>query len=539
MPRLILIMFTCLFPLTAYCQWTTTLQWSEKYNGPPAWNSTDAGRFLCLTPDSALYACGYSSNGNNYDIVLIKYTLTGDTLWIRRYNNPLDTDDVPLTVLTDTASNCYILSSESGPGVSRFRILNYDDSGILQWTTVADSMWENSNNLPLKCMALDHSGHIIIGGSVFNTTQDYRTIRYNASGNLLWKRVFASSGLGADKLTTLITDAAGNVYVSGSSWNGSNYDYLTLKYDSVGTLMWQAVWNGPGNSTDYPYSMALDSLGNLYVSGECYMGSPPANTGFGTVKYNASGAFQWEAFYNAPDSLSDRAQIIRCISGFIYVGGTSYRSSPSLGGSGNDFCLVKYDMSGNQLWWAGFNGSGNDDDILYSMDVTSDGDVVMAGDIYSSDHSRSMGLVCYSPSGNELWRTEYDSAAMEQKAFGLACGANNSIYVCGIDNYNMRTMRYNATIVTATGMASQEKPRVFPNPSCGEQLHVVLPGDDQDLKHALISDLSGKEFVVRYSRTMEGVYILNPAQLSPGYYLLSLKCRNTYTLPLLILPGRK
>ena len=53
-----------------------------------------------------------------------------------------------------------------------------------------------------------------------------------------------------DQAYALAVDGSGNVYVTGYSYNGANYDYLTVAYDSAGTELWAKLKNGAANSQD-------------------------------------------------------------------------------------------------------------------------------------------------------------------------------------------------------------------------------------------------------------------------------------------------
>ena len=79
--------------------------------------------------------------------------------------------------------------------------------------------------------------------------------RYNGPGNYF------------DEARAIAIDSAGNVYVTGESVR-AYYDYATVKYDSFGQEHWVARYNGPQNSSDEADAIAIDGAGNVYVTGE-------------------------------------------------------------------------------------------------------------------------------------------------------------------------------------------------------------------------------------------------------------------------------
>jgi hypothetical protein len=116
-----------------------------------------------------------------------------------------------------------------------------------------------------------------------------------------WVRRYNGPGNGQDSATAMAVDSTGNVYVTGaSSGSGTDLDYATIKYNSAGQQQWVARYNGPGNSTDVAFAIAVDGVGNVYVTGTS-VGSDIFGD-YATIKYNSAGQRQWVARYNGSNT---------------------------------------------------------------------------------------------------------------------------------------------------------------------------------------------------------------------------------------------
>ncbi|MCK4231962.1 SBBP repeat-containing protein, partial [candidate division WOR-3 bacterium] len=100
--------------------------------------------------------------------------------------------------------------------------------------------------------------------------------RYNGPGN------------GTDRAYSIAVDNSSNVYVTGcSKGSGTNMDYATVKYDSLGNELWVARYDAPGNGWDRPNSIAVDNSGNVYVTG--FSKGSGTNMDYATIKYGPDG----------------------------------------------------------------------------------------------------------------------------------------------------------------------------------------------------------------------------------------------------------
>ena len=201
-------------------------------------------------------------------------------------------------------------------------------------------------------------------------------------------------------------DASANVYVTGPSTSDkrSNVDFAIVKYNSAGVQQWVARYNGRGNGEDWPYAIAVDGNGNVYVTGRS-MGSKSAMD-IATVKYNASGVFQWAAIYNGPANLNDVPGDVKVdASGNVFV--TGYADANAVLGPGAAIVTIKYDNSGQQQWLGRYDqlpndgtGTNGEQGVSLALDAS--------GYVYVTGQSGGMVTIKYDPtdpSGQPLWST--------------------------------------------------------------------------------------------------------------------------------------
>ena len=209
-------------------------------------------------------------------------------------------------------------------------------------------------------VVVDASGNTYVTGTSKGngTLTDIATIKYGSQGKVLWTRRYNGTGKGTDEASAIALDSQGNVYVTGSSYGGARTgrDFITLKYDPSGKLLWQKRYNGPGNGEDRATAIAVDTAGNVYVTGESY--GDGLWFDYATLKYDPSGNLLWEKRYNGPGDVMIALRRLPWT-----PPGTSMSPATSLGGgSAYDYATLKYDASGNLLWEKRYNGPGNGDD---------------------------------------------------------------------------------------------------------------------------------------------------------------------------------
>ncbi len=84
-------------------------------------------------------------------------------------------------------------------------------------------------------------------------------------------------------------DSEGNVYVTGWSYRDSTKaDIVTFKYSPEGEELWNRRYNYQGNGYDWGRGIVVDGQGNVYVTGTSSKGpmdSDAANHDYVTIKY--------------------------------------------------------------------------------------------------------------------------------------------------------------------------------------------------------------------------------------------------------------
>jgi Beta-propeller repeat len=101
-----------------------------------------------------------------------------------------------------------------------------------------------------------------------------------------WVARYNGPGNGFDEVAAIGVDELGNVYVTGTSFgSGTIRDYATIKYNSAGQQEWLARYNGPDNLDDQANAIAVDGLGNVYVTG--WSRTADSFSDWATIKYNS------------------------------------------------------------------------------------------------------------------------------------------------------------------------------------------------------------------------------------------------------------
>ncbi len=403
------------------------IKWADQYVSgySPAFDMPYA---VALDPSGNAYVTGLSSvPGALYDIATIKYSSAGDTLWIQRYDGPGHSWDQGLALAVDASGNVYVTGTTySDATFFDFVTIKYDASGNEEWVAYYDG--PGSGDDSAIDTAVDGAGNVYVtgysGGS--GTFYDYATIKYDNSGHEQWVARYNGPGNTKDIASALALDPSGNVYVTGSSGEGSPNlsDYVTVKYDTFGIERWVARYS---DLYDYATAIAVDALGNAYVTGYSYHAGTFYD--YATVKYNTMGVQKWVARYNGPGGSDDTAHDVKVdASGSVFVTGESVGP-----GTSTDYATIKYSASGAQQWIRRYDGPGKTVDVAVALALDASGNVYVTGGSRDSDLIDDFATVMYDASGDEQWVIRYDAPGRETYDLATAIGvdASSAVYVTG------------------------------------------------------------------------------------------------------------
>ena len=309
--------------------------------------------------------------------------------------------------------------------------------------------------------ALDEAAALAVspdGAAVFvtGTSQgDYGTVAYNAAtGAQLWASRYHGPSNDSASSVAVSPDGA-TIFVTGTSRAGptgttSGLDYATVAYNAAtGAQLWASRYNGPANSGDFAFSVAVSPGGaTVFVTGK----SRGATSGldYATIAYNAAtGAQRWASRYNAPANRDDAASSLAVSpdGATVFVTGTSGGRT-----SGQDYATLAYNAAtGARRWVSRYNGPRNADDGAVSVAAGPGGHSVFVTGT-SKGATRDYATLAYNAAtGAPRWARRYDGPARaEDDAMLLVVSPGGSaVFVTGTSygkNSGGTTFRDYATV---------------------------------------------------------------------------------------------
>ena len=258
---------------------------------------------------------------------------------------------------------------------------------------------------------------------------DYWIVKLDTAGNLVWQKSFGGSN--NDVAWAMDQTADGGFVVAGYSRsndgditsNAGLTDYCIMKLDAAGNLEWQKSLGG--SDDDWAYAIRQTTEGGFIVAGHSKSndGDVSGNHGdwdYWVVNLDVNGNLLWQRSLGGSDEDEAYAVVQTADGGFVIAGGSDSNDGDASGNHGDgDAWIVKLDLNGNLLWQKSLGGSG--DDYAYSIQQTTDGNLIVAGSSPSNDGdvSGNHGHTDYwimklDDSGNLLWQKSLGGSDYDQ-----------------------------------------------------------------------------------------------------------------------------
>ena len=298
----------------------------------------------------------------------------------------------------------------------------------------------------------------------------------NPSGTSLLFSTFLGD-TSTEVATSVAIDSTGNISVGGwtlspnfpvtpgafdTTYNG-NRDGFVAKLTSAGNQLLASTFLG-GSDNDVLHPIALDALGNVYVSGVTNSFDFPVTVGafqttFGgfndgyAAKFDSRLSILIYATYLGGAGEDEAHSIAVDSVGYAYVCGHAGDSDfpttpgsydPIYNGGNDDGFVLKLSANGDSLLYSTFLGSTGDDDI-YALTLGAGGDVHVAGYSLSSGFPTTPGafdrtfnggandvvVASIDSTGGSLVHSTYIGGSAEEVAYAIAQDSLGNTYITG------------------------------------------------------------------------------------------------------------
>ena len=236
-------------------------------------------------------------------------------------------------------------------------VFRYNSNGSLDSSFGVDGTVTTAVGIGVEfaTVAVQTNRKIVIACSGFRnaTSYDFSVVRYNTDGSL--DETFGDNGIvftpigpggTLDQAKSVAIQANGKIVVGGRSPNGSNNDFVAVRYNKNGTL--DAKWgtggivrSDLGGNADGIHAIAVQTNGRIVTAGESDFGSPGTRK-FAIARYMGDTA---ENFDYDRDGAAD-ISVYRPSEGNWYV----------LGSSAGSFYGVKWGIAADELAPADYDG---------------------------------------------------------------------------------------------------------------------------------------------------------------------------------------
>lgn len=344
------------------------------------------------------------------DVWVLRIDSSGNLIWDKTFGGPYYDEGHSIQYISDGG---YIVAGftgleESCQDGTDCWVIKLDPNGNLLWDKTAGQYGVRDE--AYSTQQTSDGGYIVTGivsedKEIINANNNVLTLKFDSIGNLIWDKIF--SGTYDDHAYSIQQTSDGGYIIGGStnSKGAGNMDAWIVKLDPSGDPMWDRTFGDILNDTFFSIQQItgenkIPEINVGYIAaGYTEGGYLPGRMCVLVVKFDSNGSIIWNKTFSK--GIDSCAKLIQNTldGGYIIAGWTS------LNDIGNfDAWILKLDSSGNLLWDKTFGGMGQDD--AYSVQQTFDGGYIVAGRT-----TKYGGLDCWifklDSEGNLIWEKTY------------------------------------------------------------------------------------------------------------------------------------
>ena len=431
------------------------LQWYRELN-----NGYENKLFIDSRKNIYTVGTTYDSTDDYSNITTVKIDSTGNIIWSEQFDNGHDDEAIDLFV--DSMENVYVCGSTvSEMNEKNWLTMKYTPEGTNEWVEFYDGT-SSTDDQPINIFLINTNNLWVVGTSNNQLSgNDFTVEKYSFSGINIGEAIYDGEKRSYDIATDIATDKWGNVVVVGISADNINiteamYDYITIKYNSNGDVLWTKTYNANGSYyNDSSPILVLDDSGNVYLTGSR-----------GTIKYSSNGEQQW------------------VVSGATYIAldkqGNVFTATNIWGSNGyTDILTIKYSNEGIQQWASQYNGPRDWWDGVCGITTDFKGNIYITGNTIGVSNWGDIVTIMYRTDGSQKWVRFFDlyNIDTDDLAFDIISDSKCNVFIAG---GSAGFGSYDAIVVKYDSNGSQKWFSRYNNPQNKDDGYRTLSLDNEE-----------------------------------------------------------
>ncbi len=307
--------------------------WERTYGG-----AGDDRAFYVATEGDGFAVVGSSASFEQGKMAawVLRLDHDGSVLWNRTFLKEADSEFRYVLSLDDgflLVGNMFLPSGNTDGYLAKA-----DSEGNLKWNITLG----NGKVDKLFSAVETQDGFVLVGlTDSFSNDSNVWVVKIDVNGEVAWNKTYGWAMEDAGRAITLTEDNQFVIAGYTNSMGNGDYDFLLLKIDALGNLLWNNTYGGA--QSDKAYAIAETAGGCIVVGDTRSKGEGESDAW--VLKFDFSGNLLWERTVGGKGF--DTPTCIACSNdGGHIIGGFTF----SFGSGNRDFWLLKVDNAGNFLW---------------------------------------------------------------------------------------------------------------------------------------------------------------------------------------------